>query len=70
VQFFIDRILTFQQLKREYIRWILKRTRGNKSEAARLLGIDRSSFHRLLRQMKKVRTVELYDVIHPSPEDE
>jgi predicted DNA-binding protein (UPF0251 family) len=51
--FVTDRILTFRELKREYIRWILRITGNNKTEAARLLGIDRSSFHRILRQRRK-----------------
>lgn len=45
-----NRILTLEQHGEEYIRWVLDRTNGNQSQAARLLGIDRVSLWRKLRR--------------------
>jgi two-component system response regulator HydG len=41
--------LTLEQLERAYIREVLRRTRGNKSAAARILGIHRKTLHEKLR---------------------
>jgi transcriptional regulator with PAS, ATPase and Fis domain len=46
------RRLTLEQLEREYIREILKFTRGRKSEAAKILGISRKT---LLEKRKRFR---------------
>ena len=40
--------LTLEQLEREYIRSVLVAVRGNKREAARVLGIDRKTLYRKL----------------------
>ena len=42
---------TLARLEADYIRQILARTGGNKSEAARILGIDRSSLWRKLKRL-------------------
>jgi len=41
---------TLAQLEREYIRFVLGRTNGNKSKAAQLLGIDPSTLYRKLQR--------------------
>jgi DNA-binding NtrC family response regulator len=43
-------IRTLQEIKREYIQWVLNRVGRNKTEAAKLLGIDRTSLWRYLKQ--------------------
>ena len=42
-QVFSDNGLTLEELERNYLQFILRRTRGNQSEAARLLGINRKT---------------------------
>ncbi|MGC8719208.1 MAG: sigma-54-dependent transcriptional regulator [Thermodesulforhabdaceae bacterium] len=42
--------LTLEEHEREYIRWVLAKTRGNKSKAAEILGIDRVSLWRKLKK--------------------
>ena len=42
-QVFSDDGLTLEELERNYLQFILRRTRGNQSEAARLLGINRKT---------------------------
>ena len=42
---------TLARLEADYIRQVLARTGGNKSEAARILGIDRSSLWRKLKRL-------------------
>ncbi|MGB5812253.1 MAG: sigma-54 dependent transcriptional regulator [Polyangiales bacterium] len=42
---------TLEQLEYEHIEDVLTRTRGNKSQAARLLGIDRRTLHRKLARL-------------------
>ncbi len=49
--FQLDRVVSLQTLKHEYLVWILQRAGGNKAEAARLLQIDRSSLYRLFRSL-------------------
>jgi len=46
---------TLGDLEREYIRWVMTKTEKNKSQAARILGIDRVS---LYRKLKKHQIVE------------
>jgi hypothetical protein len=47
--FLVHAPLTLLALKQQYCQWILIRANGNKTEAARMLEIDRSSLYRLLR---------------------
>jgi len=42
-------VRTLREVERDYIQWVLKRTGRNKTKAARLLGIDRSSLWRHLK---------------------
>jgi DNA-binding NtrC family response regulator len=43
---------TLEELEWEYIHWVLERVGNNKSEAARILGIDRVSLYRKLKQFE------------------
>ena len=43
-----DELVTLEQLERRYIQQVLEVTRNNKSEAAKILGIDRRSLYRRL----------------------
>jgi len=43
-----DELVTLEQLERRYIEQVLEVTRNNKSEAAKILGIDRRSLYRRL----------------------
>ena len=45
-----NELLTLEEHEREYIRWVLMKTRGNKSKAAEILGIDRVSLWRKMRK--------------------
>jgi DNA-binding NtrC family response regulator len=42
----VDRCLTLRELEKLYIDQIMKRTGGNKVQAARILGIDRKTLYR------------------------
>ena len=42
-QIFSDGELTLEELERRYLQFILRRTKGNRSEAARILGINRKT---------------------------
>ncbi len=42
--------LTLEENEREYIEWVLKQTKGNKTRAAEILGIDRVSLWRKLKR--------------------
>jgi len=42
-------VRTLREVQRDYIQWVLNRTGRNKTKAARLLGIDRSSLWRHLK---------------------
>ena len=42
-QVFSEDGLTLEELERNYLQFILRRTKGNQSEAARLLGINRKT---------------------------
>jgi DNA-binding NtrC family response regulator len=44
--------LTLRDLEREYIDRVLKSTQGNKTEAARILGVDRTTLYRKLEEYK------------------
>jgi two-component system response regulator HydG len=43
-------MITLQEMERHYIRHVLKLFKGNKTHAARALGIDRRSLYRRLRE--------------------
>ncbi|HEY3169171.1 MAG TPA: sigma 54-interacting transcriptional regulator, partial [Candidatus Binatia bacterium] len=43
---------TLRDLEREYIGKVLETTRGNKTEAARILGVDRTTLYRKLEEYK------------------
>jgi transcriptional regulator with PAS, ATPase and Fis domain len=45
-----NELLTLEEHEREYIQWVLMKTRGNKSKAAEILGIDRVSLWRKMRK--------------------
>lgn len=44
----LDEIVPLKEMERRYTRFVLARCGGNKSRAARALGIDRRSVYRLL----------------------
>ncbi len=44
--------LTLRDLEREYIDRVLESTQGNKTEAARILGVDRTTLYRKLEEYK------------------
>ncbi|MGH7872990.1 MAG: helix-turn-helix domain-containing protein, partial [Candidatus Binatia bacterium] len=44
--------LTLRDLEREYIGRVLETTHGNKTEAARILGVDRTTLYRKLEEYK------------------
>jgi len=46
IQSAVDRRLTLRELEKLYIDQIMKRTGGNKVQAARILGIDRKTLYR------------------------
>ena len=50
---------TLQDLERRYIIRVLEATRGNKLKAAEILGIDRSTLHRKLKQMQGLPVLPL-----------
>lgn len=43
-------VLTLEENEKEYIHWVLKQTKGNKTKAAEILGIDRVSLWRKLKR--------------------
>jgi len=46
-----DRLPTLEEREQDYIRWVLERTDGNRTQAAQILGIDRVSLWRKLKKM-------------------
>lgn len=68
MRFSTERILTFRDMKRAYIRWVYKISDYNKTEAARLLGVERSSLYRMFRIYK----IEEHECVisHTKPESE
>ena len=48
----LTRQLTLHDLEREYVGKVLEATNGNKSEAARILGVDRTTLYRKLEEYK------------------
>ena len=53
-QMFTEDVLTLEELEKKYIRFILKKTKGRKTEAAKLLGINRKTLG------LKIKKYELY----------
>jgi two-component system response regulator HydG len=45
-----DELITLDEIERRYIRQVLAATSNNKTEAARILGIDRRSLYRRLHE--------------------
>ena len=39
---------TLSQVKESYISWVLEQCNGNKSKAAKILGINRRTLHRII----------------------
>ncbi|MGE5216952.1 MAG: sigma-54-dependent transcriptional regulator [Chloroflexota bacterium] len=48
----VARSFTLRDLEREYIERVLENTNGNKSEAAKILGVDRTTLYRKLEEYK------------------
>ncbi|HEY7217909.1 MAG TPA: sigma-54 dependent transcriptional regulator [Candidatus Binatia bacterium] len=48
----VARSFTLRDLEREYIERILETTNGNKTEAAKILGVDRTTLYRKLEEFK------------------
>ena len=53
-QMFTEEILSLEELEKKYIRFIIKKTKGRKTEAAKLLGINRKTLG------LKIKKYELY----------
>ena len=49
----IERSLSMEEVERAYIKRILEKTRGNKLQAAQILGIDRKTLYRKLGEMER-----------------
>jgi transcriptional regulator with PAS, ATPase and Fis domain len=47
-----EKLKTLEEVEWEYIQWVLKKAGNNKSEAARILGIDRVSLYRKLKKFE------------------
>ena len=41
---------TLNQVKESYISWVLEQCNGNKSKAAKILGINRRTLHRIISE--------------------
>jgi len=54
-----DAMITMEEMERRYVRQVLEAVHGNKTHAARILGIDRRSLYRRLESP--------YDASHPAP---
>jgi len=48
----LTRQLTLRDLEREYVAKVLESTNGNKTEAAKILGVDRTTLYRKLEEYK------------------
>lgn len=46
-------VITLQELQERYIESVLKRVQGNKTQAAKLLGLDRRTLYRKLERYNK-----------------
>ncbi len=51
-----ERLLPLEEMEKLYIKRMLEKTRGNKFQAAQILGIDRKTLYRKLGEMEKVKT--------------
>jgi len=51
--------LPLDEVERRYILLVLESTHGNKLKAAEILGIDRSTLHRKLKQMQGIESLQL-----------
>ncbi len=49
----VERSLSMEEVERVYIKRILEKTRGNKFQAAQILGIDRKTLYRKLEEMER-----------------
>lgn len=49
----VERLLSMDEVERAYIKRILEKTRGNKLQAAQILGIDRKTLYRKLGDMEQ-----------------
>jgi two-component system response regulator HydG len=58
-----DAMITMEEMERRYVRQVLEAVRGNKTHAARILGIDRRSLYRRLET-----PYEAARAVPPSPE--
>lgn len=47
-------LLTLEEVERRYIKFVLKAVGGNKSQAARILGLDRTTLYRKLKQIEEI----------------
>lgn len=47
-----EKLKTLEEVEWEYIQWVLEKAGNNKSEAARILGIDRVSLYRKLKKFE------------------
>lgn len=45
---FLKNLITLDKLEQHYVRHVLRQLRGNKAQAARVLGIDRRTLYRKL----------------------
>jgi two-component system response regulator HydG len=52
-------MLTLEEVERRHILQVLERTGGNKLKAAEVLGIDRSTLHRKLKQIEGLAALQL-----------
>ena len=64
----IAKQFTLADLEREYIGKVLESTQGNKTEAAKLLGVDRTTLYRKLEEYKIKDVNHIVDHAEFSPE--
>jgi DNA-binding NtrC family response regulator len=59
--------LPLEEVERRYIVHVLEATHGNKLKAAEILGIDRSTLHRKLKQIQGIAALRLEATFQPPP---